>query len=46
VLGDFLDKPVSAGGLASNRYSASVVLLAFILASILIFRPQAAKQSH
>ena len=46
VVGDFLDKPVNAGGLALSRYSASVVLLAFILASILIFQPRAAKQSH
>ena len=46
VVGDFLDKPLSAGGLALSRYSASTVLLAFILASILIFQPRAAKQSH
>jgi len=46
VVGDFLDKPVNAGGLALSRYSASIVLLAFILASILIFQPKAAKQSH
>jgi uncharacterized membrane-anchored protein len=46
VVGDFLDKPVNAGGLALSRYSASVVLLAFILASILIFQPRAAKQRH
>ena len=46
VVGDFLDKPLSAGGLALSRYSASAVLLAFILASILIFQPRAAKQSH
>src|SRR5947208_12033636 len=29
VVGDFLDKPLSAGGLAFSRYSASAVLLAF-----------------
>ena len=46
VVGDFLDKPLSAGGLAFSRYSASAVLLAFMLASILIFRQRAAKQVH
>jgi len=46
VVGDFLDKPLSAGGLALSRYSASVVLLAFILTSILIFQQRAAKQAH
>ena len=46
VVGDFLDKPVNAGGLALSRYSASAVLLAFILASILIFEQRAAEQAH
>jgi uncharacterized membrane-anchored protein len=46
VVGDFLDKPLSAGGLALSRYSASAVLLAFILASISIFQLRAAKQAH
>jgi uncharacterized membrane-anchored protein len=46
VVGDFLDKPLSAGGLALSRYSASAVLLAFILTSILIFQQKAAKQAH
>lgn len=46
VVGDFLDKPLSAGGLALSRYSASAVLLAFMLASILIFQQRAAKQAH
>jgi len=46
VVGDFLDKPVSAGGLALNRYSASAVLFAFILSSLLLFKHRAAKQSH
>ncbi len=43
VVGDFLDKPLSAGGLELSRYSASVVLLIFILACIIIF-PQRAVQ--
>jgi uncharacterized membrane-anchored protein len=46
VVGDFLDKPRSAGGLAFSRYSASAVLLAFMLASILMFQQKAAKQTH
>ena len=46
VVGDFLDKPLSAGGLALSRYSASAVLFAFILTSILIFKQRAAKQAH
>ena len=46
VVGDFLDKPVSAGGLAWSRYSASAVLFALILACLLIFKPRAAKQAQ
>ena len=46
VVGDFLDKPLASGGMALSRYSASAVLLAFMLASILIFRQRAAKQAH
>lgn len=34
VLGDFLDKPRNAGGLALSRYTASAVLLCFIIASV------------
>ena len=37
VVGDFLDKPLDAGGLALSRYTASAVLLAFIIACIAIF---------
>jgi uncharacterized membrane-anchored protein len=43
VVGDFLDKPLNAGGLALSRYSASAALLFFIVACILIFRQRAAK---
>lgn len=46
VVGDFLDKPLNAGGLALSRYSASAALFAFILVSILLFRQQAAKAAH
>ena len=46
VVGDFLDKPINAGGLALSRYSASAALLVFIVACILIFEQRAAKQGH
>lgn len=46
VVGDFLDKPLSAGGLALSRYSASAALFAFILTSILLFKHRAAKTAH
>jgi uncharacterized membrane-anchored protein len=46
VVGDFLDKPLSAGGLALSRYSASTVLIAFILSCVLMFQPRAARQRH
>ncbi|MBY0508861.1 MAG: hypothetical protein K2P94_01795 [Rhodospirillaceae bacterium] len=46
VVGDFLDKPLDAGGLALSRYSASAVLLVFIVACILIFRQRAARSAH
>lgn len=43
VVGDFLDKPLSAGGEALSRYSASATIIVFILACILIFPQRAAK---
>jgi uncharacterized membrane-anchored protein len=46
VLGDLLDKPLAAGGLALSRYTASAVLLALIAGCILIFPQQPARQSH
>jgi len=45
VLGDFLDKPHSKGGLELSRYSASAVLVVFIIACILIFPQRPAKES-
>ena len=45
VVGDFLDKPVSAGGLALSRYSASAALTGFVVACILIFPQRAARDS-
>lgn len=41
VVGDFLDKPVSHGGLALDRFAASGVLMALVLA-ILLLRPMRA----
>ena len=46
VLGDFLDKPRDHGGLALSRFRASMVLLAFIVACIALFRQRAARKSH
>ncbi|HET7836487.1 MAG TPA: hypothetical protein VFL43_11770 [Variovorax sp.] len=46
VIGDFLDKPHSAGGLALSRYGASAALLAFMLTAILLFKQRAAKTAH
>lgn len=46
VVGDFLDKPLNAGGLALSRYSASAALLIFMVACILIFKQRPAKQGH
>ena len=46
VVGDFLDKPVDAGGLALSRFSASAALLVFILLCILAFPQRAAMQGH
>ncbi|NDP65003.1 hypothetical protein [Polaromonas sp.] len=46
VVGDFLDKPIAAGGLALSRYSASAALFAFILISLLMFKQRAAKTAH
>ena len=46
VVGDYLDKPLSEGGLALSRYSASAALLAFILMSIFLFRQRAASTTH
>jgi uncharacterized membrane-anchored protein len=45
VVGDFLDKPVSAGGLDLSRYAASAVLTAFIFICIPLFPLRAARGS-
>jgi len=46
VVGDFLDKPTNAGGLAVSRYSASIGLLAFIVICIMLFPQRASQKSH
>ena len=43
VVGDFFDKPISAGGLALDRYSASAALLVFIIMCILLFNQKPVK---
>ena len=46
VVGDLLDKPRDAGGLALSRYTASLVLVVIMIVSISAFPQRAAKQSH
>lgn len=46
VVGDFLDKPISHGGLDLSRFSASFALLVFMLVCIVIFKQKAAKVAH
>ena len=45
VVGDFLDKPISDGGLALSRFSASAALFVFIMVCILVV-PQRAAADH
>ena len=46
VVGDFLDKPIQAGGLDLSRFAASAVLLAAIALSVALFRQRPARLSH
>lgn len=46
VVGDFLDKPHAAGGLALSRYSASAVLFAVIGLCLFSFPHRAAEKAH
>lgn len=46
VLGDLLDKPLANGGLAFSRYTATAVLLGFIVLCIALFPQKAARQAH
>jgi uncharacterized membrane-anchored protein len=44
VVGDFFDKPAEDGGLEMNRFLASGLLLAFIVALLLAFRQKPASE--
>jgi uncharacterized membrane-anchored protein len=46
VVGDFLDKPVSNGGLALSRYSASAALIVLMVCFILFFSHKPARRTH
>jgi uncharacterized membrane-anchored protein len=46
VVGDFLDKPISKGGLHLSRYSASATLILLIVAFIFSFSHRPATQAH
>lgn len=46
VVGDFIDKPVSDGGLALSRYSASAALLMLIMLLIFLFPQRPARRIH
>ncbi|MGB8408591.1 MAG: hypothetical protein WCE58_01610 [Gallionella sp.] len=46
VVGDFLDKPISHGGLALSRYSASATLVALIVVFIFSFTHRPARKAH
>ncbi len=46
VVGDFLDKPHENGGLDLSRFTASAILLVFIVGCIAIFPQRAAQKSH
>lgn len=46
VVGDFLDKPLSAGGLDLSRFAASAVLIGFMLFCLIAFKHKAARNAH
>ncbi len=46
VVGDFLDKPISHGGLALSRYAASATLVALIILFIFSFTHRPATKRH
>jgi uncharacterized membrane-anchored protein len=45
VVGDFLDKPIAAGGLELGRFSASAALMVFIVMCLMLFQQKAAHAS-
>lgn len=46
VVGDFLDKPLSEGGLALSRYSASAILIGLVGLCLVIFPQRSASRGH
>jgi uncharacterized membrane-anchored protein len=46
VVGDFLDKPIAKGGLALDRYTASLVLLVLIIVLIVVVPQKPASKAH
>lgn len=46
TLGDFFDKPLAEGGLALSRYTASLTLVAVMIALIVIFPKKPASKAH
>jgi uncharacterized membrane-anchored protein len=46
VVGDLLDKPVDEGGLELSRFTASALLLLFIVVCVWIFPQRVSKKSH
>ncbi|HEX5675916.1 MAG TPA: hypothetical protein VFX83_11065 [Azonexus sp.] len=46
VVGDFLDKPLAAGGLDLSRFGASAVLIALIIGCVILFPQRAAAAHH
>ncbi len=46
VVGDFLDKPLKAGGLDLSRFTASAALVTLIVLCIMIFEHKPAEQAH
>ena len=46
VLGDFLDKPFTKGGLALSRYSASAALVVLMVVCAVVFKQRPASRTH
>ena len=46
VVGDFLDKPIKSGGLDLSRYTASAVLMGFIIVCLFVFPQRASQRAH
>ena len=46
VVGDFFDKPAEKGGLEIDRFTASGILLAFMIVMMLVFRQKPAEEAH